>query len=420
LQWLHPQTVVSTLVDGHSFGRDPGCDTVLHSPEVSRRHAVIRSAGIFPVLRDLQSRNGLYVNGVRVEEQRLGPGDIIRIGDWLGIALERTTQERSLYTLHEVAPGWYAGSQLMAEFQPAWRAARAALPFVVQGETGTGKEGIARAIHALSGRKGAFVAVDCGAFAEQLAEAALFGHRKGAFTGADRAQSGFLRAADGGTLFLDEILNLSATLQAKLLRALEQQAVVPLGETQAVACDLRVVCAAQASLREAAQNSRFRPDLLARLDGFTLELPPLRKRREDIVPLFLRLLADHGYPNAECEPRLLESLLLYDWPLNVRELVMLVRRLVAVCGHTDLTRAMLPEWIVSARGESVERGVRNPTRNPTDDASEFAALLASLREHAGNLTQASAALKISRSRAYRLIEAHPEVDISQLRGSSEP
>jgi transcriptional regulator with PAS, ATPase and Fis domain len=400
---------LSIVIDGHVIGRDPSCQTVLEGTEVSRRHVEIVCSGPLPLLRDLDSRNGSFVNGQRVREQLVGPQDIVRVGEWLGVVVEGANEELDDDQLHELVPGWFASAGMLRAVEPLRRAVQAALPIVVQGETGAGKEGIARAAHVFSGRPGPFLAIDCGALPEHLVEGQLFGYRKGAFTGADRAYPGLFRAADGGTLFLDEILNLTASLQAKLLRVLEQREVLPLGESRPVPIDVRVVCAAQESLTQAADDGRLRKDLLARLDGFTFALTPLRGRKEDIVPLFRRLLAEHGSP-LDVEPRFIEGLLSYDWPLNVRELVLAARRLIALAVERPWTRHSLPARMqqppTSQRVNAAPATQR--TRAPTDDAEAFEVLVASLREHEGNLTHAVAALGMTRARAYRLFAAHPE------------
>ena len=419
LHWVSPASVVSVLAEGHTFGRDPSCDSVLAGTEVSRAHARIRMTGPLPVLCDLGSRNGVYVAGKRVTERTLGPGDVVRVGEWVGIAVEvEAATAPEVDVLREIVPGWYGGSQLVAAMEPLRRIAATDLPVVIQGETGSGKEGAASALHLWSGRKGPLVAVDCGALPEHLAEALLFGQRKGAFTGADRSTPGHLRAADGGTIFLDEILNLAPPLQAKLLRAIESRSVVPVGDTQPVALDVRFVCAAQEALADAVSSGRFRADLMARLEGFTLQLPALRTRREDVVPLFFELLERHGGQRSACEPRFVESLLLYDWPLNVRELLLLARRLATVHGGEALKRSMLPERMLSASAPDAAPPPPAAARKATDDDEDFNALVASLREHQGNLTRAAAALGFTRARAYRLLEARPEFDLAPLRKDS--
>jgi DNA-binding NtrC family response regulator len=408
------------LENGHSVGRDPGCDTVLLGVEVSRKHVLVRSNGALPVLHDLNSRNGLFINGKRTQDQPIGPDDVVRIGEWVGLVLEvATPQAASAHCLSELARDWYAGPRLAALVEPLRRISATDISVVIEGATGTGKDVAARAVHDWSGRTGPWVAVDCGAMPEQLAEALLFGQRKGSFTGADRSTLGYLRAAHGGTLFLDEVLNLPLTIQMKLLRALETRSVVPVGDSQAVSIDVRVVCAAQESLMTASADRRFRSDLMARVEGFTLKLPALRERREDIVPLFFQLFDRNAGAAAGCESKFIESLLQYDWPLNVRELVLLARRLAALHHGEPLKRSMLPERMqLAAAGSTGSSASPGPRRRPTDDESSFNLLLDSLRDHGGNLTRAAAALGLTRARAYRLLDAHPEFDLAPFRKES--
>lgn len=404
ISWLHPAERVSPLIDGHTFGRAESCGTVLAGHEVSREHAVIKRSGALPILRDLSSRNGIFVNGQREQVRPVGPGDVIRIGEWVGLVRELPSDDPAVGDFGEIAGGLYGGYTLRAALAEAETAARTDLPIIVQGETGTGKEGLTRAIHAWSGRTGPLVAVDCGALPADLAEGLLFGHRKGAFTGADRAHEGFFRAADQGTLLLDEVLNLPLAIQAKLLRALEERQVVPVGESRAVSVDLRVVCAAQSPLREAVAAGRFRADLLARLDGLTVVLPPLRERKEDIVPLFREFLARSEPAFVAVEAKPIETLLLYDWPLNVRELVLLARRIRALRPEEPiLKRSMLPERMLAPLREAPPAA--RVGRAPVDDAETLEALVGAVREQGGNVTRAAAALGISRARAYRVLAA---------------
>jgi transcriptional regulator with GAF, ATPase, and Fis domain len=202
---------------------------------------------------------------------------------------------------------------------------------LVQGETGTGKELVARAIHQQSPRRPApFVAVDCGAIPETLVESELFGHERGAFTGAQARREGHFQLAKGGTLFLDEIGNVPLATQAKLLRALEQREVNPLGATRAVAVDARIIAATNSELEESVKAGRFRADLYYRLSEFTIALPPLRSRREDIMHLSQRFLDEVSMelrrPVRRIADEAMQVLLHHDWPGNVRELRNVVRK----------------------------------------------------------------------------------------------
>ena len=417
VRWVYPSPLTTPLIHGVVFGRDSGSSVPLPGNEASRRHAAVYRSGPVPVLRDLESRNGTWVNGQRIVERPLGPGDVVRIGEWVGTVLE-LPEPATEATFEALSTKWFGGPTLARAVDPARRVAPTDLPIIAEGETGTGKEGLARAVHAWSGRGGAFVAVNCAAIPAALAEGELFGYRKGAFTGADKANPGFFRSAHGGTLFLDEILELPVAIQTKLLRVLEQREVQPLGEPRAVPIDVRIVCATQEPLTQAVRDRRFRADLLARLDGLTVVLPPLRGRREDIAPLFVQMFRDQtGGLVPAVDVKFVEALLLYDWPLNVRELTLLVRRLLAVHGHGVVwNRSMLPQRI-QVGSQPPHKPVPQARAPSTDDAS-FDQLLDALREHSGNVSRAAVALGISRARAYRLLEARPEFDVRTLRPPS--
>jgi two-component system nitrogen regulation response regulator GlnG len=218
---------------------------------------------------------------------------------------------------------------------------------LVQGETGAGKELVARSIHRQSPRRAApFVAVDCGAIPDALVESELFGHEKGAFTGADQKKQGQFAAAHGGTLFLDEVGNLPAAAQAKVLRALQERQVRPVGSTRSVPVDARVIAAANLPLGDEVQHGRFRQDLYYRLSEFTITVPPLRERREDVLPLANRFLVETGMELKRSVRGFSEAaaarLGTYDWPGNVRELRNVVRRAVLVSADLVEVDAVLP------------------------------------------------------------------------------
>jgi transcriptional regulator with PAS, ATPase and Fis domain len=419
LRWVFPGAAVTPLAGKQVVGRDAACDTPLTGTEISRRHAEVRVDGPLASVHDLDSRNGVFVNGLRRADAPLAPGDVVRCGEWVGVV----SADAGADGLRSIAPGWYGGPALSAAVEPAKRVAKGTLPVIVQGETGTGKEGLAQAIHAWSGRAGRLVAFNCAALPEHMVEAELFGYRKGAFTGADRSSDGLLRAARGGTVFLDEIVDLPAAIQAKLLRALERSEVLPLGETAPVAIDVRVVAAAQESLEAVVADQRFRRDLFARLDGLTVILPPLRERRDDIAPLFAAFLREHsgGRPPA-VEAKLVEALCLYDWPANVRELLYLARRLLGVNGdEATLKRAHLPERILARAPATDTRAPAPPLKRAwrrADDEVEFDALVGALRDHAGSVAKAAAALGISRPRAYRVLSARQDFSLDELREGS--
>ena len=424
LVWLFPRSGGAAVglhrndVAEQMIGRDEACAVHLTGNDVSRRHAVLRTdpeGGV--TLADLGSRNGVRLNGRPISEATLGVGDVVRLGGWVGVVTATPGE------FVEIAPGLWGGAALRAALEPLRRAAASDLPIVLEGETGTGKEVVTRALHRWSGRPGPLVAVNCAALPEGLAEGELFGYRKGAFTGADRQSAGFFRSAEGGTLLLDEVSDLPMALQAKLLRVLEEREVQPLGELRPVPIDVRVVVAGQQPLLGAMRQGRFRADLLARLDGLTVRLPPLRQRREDVLPLFSHLLQEIGQGRAPAiESDLAERLCLHDWPFNVRELVLLARRLLTLHGsETTLYARYLPERIGDAAAATTPPADPTAKKPPGPDRGEpveLPALMVALRASGGNVARAAAMLGISRQRAYRLMEGQA-IDLEALRRRDE-
>lgn len=421
LSWLFPRpgepAVSLGFDDGAELvvGRDETADVRLSGNDVSRRHAALRRNGTELVIADLGSRNGVRVNAQAVIEAHLAAGDVVRLGGWVGVV----TALPGAFT--EIAPGLFGGAVLMEALAPLGKAAASDLPIVLEGETGTGKEIVTRALHGWSGRPGPLVAVNCASLPEGLAEAELFGYRRGAFTGADRASPGFFRSAEGGTLLLDEVSDLPMPVQAKLLRVLEQREVQPLGETRAVPIDVRIVVAGQGSLSEAVEEGRFRADLLARLEGVTVRLPPLRMRRDDVLPLFSLLLKEKTEGRAPAiEADLVERLVCHDWPFNVRELVLLVRRLLVLhAGETTLRAQHLPARMGDSQPPAGASAKKSAPTAATSDGVELPALIVALRAASGNVARASAMLGITRQRAYRLMEGQA-VDLEALRQPEEP
>jgi transcriptional regulator of acetoin/glycerol metabolism len=421
LLWLFPRADIPAVpLQPHGkgerlIGRDPACGIRLEGNDISRRHAALRrpSAESAPVIVDLGSRNGIRVNGCAVPSAELKSGDVVRVGGWVGVVAAAPS------AFGEIAPGLLGGAVLQAAVAPLRQVAPSSLTIVLEGETGTGKEIVTRSVHAWSGRTGPLVAVNCAALPEGLAEGELFGYRRGAFTGADRASPGFFRSAQGGTLLLDEVSDLPLPLQAKLLRVLQEGEVQPLGETRPVPVDVRILVASQQPLMDAVREGRFRADLLARLDGITVRLPPLRQRKEDVPHLFSHLLREWTKgraPAVECD--LVERLCIHDWPFNVRELVQLVRQLLVLHPGDSLLRAHhLPARIgMPAAEASVAVGKGNPRpAHASAEPLELPTLLSALRAAGGNVARAAAMLGITRQRAYRMMESHA-VDLEAIRG----
>jgi transcriptional regulator with GAF, ATPase, and Fis domain len=407
VQWVFPDTTGKrvTWLRGtpQVVGRDAGCDTVLLGDEVSRRHVELRRTGPVCVVRDLDSKNGLFHNGKQVSSAAFSPGDVLRVGEWIGVVIEAVPDE--VTTVGEIASGLFGGVALRRLAAHARAAAKSPLTITLTGETGTGKERLAQAIHAWSERPGSLLAVNCAGYTEALAAAELFGHRKGAFTGADNHNLGHVRAADGGTLFLDEVAELPAAVQAQLLRVIEQGEVLPVGEAKALRVDVRFLCAAQVPLQTLVAEKRFRADLRARLEGVTLELPPLRSRRSDIPFLCETFLQQHAGARApQLDHRVVELLCLRDWPLNVRELNLLVRRLLALFpGESTLKLTKVSALLETEAGNDEGTPGKTKRKRPVDDLQR-GELEAALERCNGNLTKAATEVGITRAKAYRLLQ----------------
>jgi two-component system response regulator AtoC len=292
---------------------------------------------------------------------------------------------------------------MLQVFKTAARVAATDATVLIQGESGTGKELVARAIHLSSPReKGPFVAVDCGAIAEGVLESELFGHARGAFTGAQTNRRGLFEEADGGTLFLDEIGDIGTKLQAQLLRALQEGEIRRVGTSEVVKVNVRVVAASNKDLALAAKEGRFREDLYYRLNVVTVRLPPLRARKEDIALLAEHFAAKHARGAAAAiSPEALELLLAFDWPGNVRELENAVARALAL----NPSGMILPEDLTdSIRGASASAASGPlPTDRPTLAELERRYADVVLKEASGNKTRAAEVLGIDRKTLYRIL-----------------
>ncbi|HET6280339.1 MAG TPA: sigma 54-interacting transcriptional regulator [Polyangia bacterium] len=281
-------------------------------------------------LEDAGSTNGCFVNGQRVQRALLAADDVIEVGHsflmvgGFPLPLERSPTDRFARELGPSPRGFATLVPPLADqMDELEKISRTGVTVLVCGETGTGKELLARGIHELSQRKGPFLAVNCGALTDTLAESQLFGHVRGAFTGAVSDALGFVRAADGGTLLLDEVGDLGRPAQAALLRVLQEHEVVPVGSARTNKVDVRFIASSPHSLDVQVAEGDFRSDLLARLSGYTYLTTPLRQRRQDIALLIAAIFAKMGVaPHAEPRftPEAALRLMLHPWPLNVREL----------------------------------------------------------------------------------------------------
>jgi DNA-binding NtrC family response regulator len=286
---------------------------------------------------------------------------------------------------------------------------------LIQGESGTGKELVARALHNHSKRsKGPFIALNCSALPSELIESELFGHAKGAFTGAERDRQGLFEAAQGGTLFLDEIGELPAVAQAKLLRALEERSITPVGTTAPRRVDVRVVAATHRALPEMTSAGAFREDLLYRLQVITIALPPLRERREDIIPLALHLIAElatrHARPALQLSDAARAAIVAYPWPGNVRELRNALERAVVLADGdrieiTDLPAQIAQKGVALPAAEAVAADVPfMQARERAMDAFDRAYLTAALEKHAGNVSATARFLGVHRQSLQKMLK----------------
>jgi DNA-binding NtrC family response regulator len=314
------------------IGTDEEADFVLTDPSVSRRHTRVTLERGAVVVRDLKSRNGTFIGETRVREATASLGSVLRIGRTY-MAIQPRWLMREVAPSNARAFGELVGESLaMREiFAILERVARSDVTVLVEGESGTGKELVARSLHAASPRaKGPYVVFDCSAVPSELAESELFGHKKGAFSGATADRAGAFQRAHGGTICLDELGELPLDLQPKLLRVLENREVRPVGDDAPRPVDVRVVASTNRDLHAEVQRGRFRADLLYRLEVVKVRMPPLRHRPEDIPGLVARLLdgkiASGDVPGGDNMKRLVG----YAWPGNVRELRNILERAVAL------------------------------------------------------------------------------------------
>jgi transcriptional regulator of acetoin/glycerol metabolism len=387
---------------------DLGCRLVVTMPgkSLSSKHARLVDDGARWVLEDNHSKNGTFLNGVRVTRAAVADGDLIEVGHTI------LSLRLALPTPTGTPDDWDSqrdSSELPPTLLPLFahelgelaKLAELKVPIVVVGETGTGKEILARALHRASKRTGRFVAVNCGALAPNLVEGQLFGHVRGAFSGAVSDQLGFVREADGGTLLLDEIGDLPRSAQSTLLRVLQEGEVIPLGRARPIQVDLRVIAASQEPLDVLVAAGRFRPDLRARLEGFVAGLPNLRERREDLGMLVAALAGK--LPSEEVgahagafslKPDAGRVLCMYEWPLNIRELEQCITRALALASGAPIGKQHLPPPVAGA--------VHRPAvRFWEDDALLRKELVTKLEEHDGNVANVARALGRARMQVHR-------------------
>ncbi len=396
------------------IGSDEDNDLRVDDPHVSRRHAEVRRSPDGVILRDLGSKNGTFVEGIRVKEVLLPAGANITIG---ATPIRFVSEgERARTPRPAVSPsgkidlgpnkfGAAVGTSpaMRQVFALLERVSPTDLTICIGGETGTGKDVLARAVHAHSGRKnGPFVVFDCGAVAPSLIESELFGHERGAFTGAVGEHRGAFERAGSGTLFLDEVGELAIDLQPKLLRALEQRAVRRVGGTSDLAIDVRIIAATNRDLEKEVAGGRFRQDLFYRLSAAQVHVSPLRERLADLPVLVEAILSESGKP-MKVSKDTLEALAGYDWPGNVRELKNAIAGAAALADGPILEPRHLIFFKPRRRAPTIDS---LPLAGRSLESIERAAIAQTLRQCDGNKTKAARALGIAPSTLYEKIKKY--------------
>ncbi|MBN2358500.1 MAG: sigma 54-dependent Fis family transcriptional regulator [Deltaproteobacteria bacterium] len=398
------------------IGSSRDCDLALRDPAVSHRQFELRATPDGYLLRDLGSTNGTFVGGLRVREVWLASGAKIGVGRSQLLFTELDEREQLPLSRHESFGKLLGRSQSMRRCFALLEAAAATDSTVlIEGESGTGKELAAESLHERSGRSdGPWVVVDCGAIPSELMESELFGHVKGAFTGAAADRVGAFEAAHRGTLFLDEIGELDLRLQPKLLRFLEKREVQRVGSQQRQAVDVRVIAATHRKLEGMVAEGTLRQDLFYRLAVLRVHLPPLRERRDDVAYLALELarqLRPGADPGAWLDSATLGVLAAYDWPGNVRELRNVLERLAAMPQLSlelgaELARPEPGSPLGAGCGSDLLQLSYHQAKQRVLEAFERDYLQALLQQEQGVVVRAAERAQVPRQTLFRLIRKH--------------
>lgn len=406
------------------IGKKEGNDFALTDKTVSRNHLEIEYTSDSFLLRDMNSTNGTYVNGTKVKEAYLAPGDIIKLGN-TSIEFQAFSETAKIEpSTREAFGNMVAKSRRMRQiFSILEKIAPTFATVVIEGETGTGKDLVARAIHEYSTRKNKpFIVFDCSSVAPNLIESELFGHEKGSFTGAVKSRRGAFEEATGGTIFLDEIGELPIDLQPKLLRALEQREIRRVGANLPTHIDVRVICATNRDLRKEVGEGRFREDLYYRLSVVKIHIPPLHERPEDIPLIIEKILRDAKFNrNAEgglrvtrVEDDALKVLQRYQWPGNVRELTNIIERAVSFAEANTIAKPHL-DFVFSELDNEEEHTEKLVMDNDLPfkeakqkllDVFEKDYLLDLLKRNNNNLSKAAREAKIDRKHIRNLLKKY--------------
>jgi transcriptional regulator of acetoin/glycerol metabolism len=386
-------------------------DEPFDDPRMSLSQAEVRVDDGRAMVRDLGSGSSTRVNGKPLMgTHQLAHGDVLRLGDTLIVFTlpQPIAAPNDMNLIGESAA-------MVAVRRSVLAVARHKRSVIISGETGTGKEVVARLIHDRSGAVGPFVGVNCGTFTEGLLPSELFGHVRGAFTGAAADQPGLFRAARGGTLLLDEVSDMPLALQMTLLRVLETGEVRPVGGTREFAVDVRVVATSNRDLMELVERGEFRSDLYSRLAQWTVRLPPLRERREDIPALAINLLARCEGSGRTLSPDLAEALLLHDWPLNVRGLFN-VLAIAVISSGPDEALSLGDEVRAALRTTGSVTGPQLDRVLPVISKIALENLLALFK---GKIAAAARHLGVTRPKLYRMLWAEG-IEPARFRCPSRP
>lgn len=366
-----------------TIGRNPGNSLVMEDGFSSQRHARIEKRGCDYIVKDLRSTNGTYVNETPVLEARLTQNDRLRIGETVYVFTCNTEPTNSALTSKNSE--WQKQLDRLPVF------ASTNYTVLINGPSGSGKEMLAHAVHAMSPRKFApFVAINCSALSEQLIESELFGHVKGAFTGADNDRRGAFESARGGTLFLDEIGDLPMNLQPKLLRALENQEIRPVGSDKTIKTDVRIVAATHKNLYEKVLKKEFREDLFHRLNVCRISPPALIDRIEDFDTIFYSIAKDL---RVRFSFAAIEKLKDHNWPGNIRELKNAISRASAYYPGGLVDETAIPELI----DRPINLNAMALENLPPLKEIEKELIMKQLEKHLGNQRKAAEELKMPKS-----------------------
>jgi len=399
-----PPRVIHVPAGGRvRIGRAEDLEVTLDDTRASRVHALLIFDGRSVVVHDLESSNGSFVGTRRIEgHSKIGRGDVLYIGS-TRIAIVVTKAAGPRPETHGPVVGPVASGRDVVAVDPATvallvqvrRLGPSDMPVLILGESGSGKEVVARALHRYSLRASApFIAINCGTLPDSIAESELFGHERGAFTGADARKMGLFDAAAGGTLLLDEVGELSPSSQTRLLRVLQDRVITRVGGVEPIPVDVRVLSATNRDIVADVASGRFREDLYFRLNGVTLAVPPLRSRPRDIMPIVERFLGESGR-----DVRLAENVVAvmqgYRWPGNVRELRNALECAMALSGGDEIRLEHLPASVRNGGASQASPEAASALRGQLDDV-ERRTILAALESTKWNQSKAARELGISR------------------------